>query len=170
MQQNLWTYYLSEIRRLLLWTKSAFNRNSVEWWNFFSFFFFVVVLFVQTGISQCLWTVRLQVQKVKHGECLGKADYTKCQSWRLLYLPSTSSSHLSLENLRDDSVGHAMFFSVIRVGIMERSTACWFQGNLAILLSVSKVCMTLLSLVLCQGSSLLWRWRSACSRKPPFFS
>ena len=63
---------------------------------------------------------------------------------------------------------HAMFFSVIRLDILEESTVCWFLGNLAILLLISEVRVTPLSLVLCRCGSLFRRWCSTCSRKPSF--
>ena len=118
------------------------------------------------------WNQSESMAKVTSGEWFSKADYTKCQSQRLLLPSSASPSQLSLDSLLDDSVGLCLymqcFFSVIRQDILEESTGCRFQANLAILLFISEVRVTPLFLVLCHCCSLFWRWCSTCSRKLSF--
>ena len=128
------------------------------------------VLFVQSGISQCLWPVWLQVQKKK------KARRAVQQSWlhevskskvalAVFCISFTAFTGQSPRRFSRIVPVHAIFFSVIRLDILEESTVCWFQGNLASLLFISGVRVTPLSLVLCQCGSLFWRWCSTCSRK-----
>ena len=59
----------------------------------------------------------MSMASLTSGEWFSKADYTKCQSPRLLLPSSASPSQLSLDSLRDDSVGLWLYMQ------------CFFQSS-----------------------------------------
>ena len=103
-QHHSWTCYFSEIRLLLLWTTSAsiirVIRDSVECWNILSF------------CCRCSFYSNWN-QSVSLASSTSSAEN---KAWRVVQQSDVSKllsfvcpSRLSLDNLRDDSVGVCLY-------------------------------------------------------------
>ena len=90
----------------------ASNRDSVEW----GFFLFCFLFFVFCSCCSN-WNHSVSMASLTSGEWLSKADYTKCQSPRMLLPSSASPSQLSLDSLREESFGLCLY------------TQCSFQSS-----------------------------------------